>query len=296
MQQSLRPLALRFLKKTSSLVPLRRFSAPPLQPELLANYQLESELSMLRASFQLGEGDKSFLKKDRCLVPVSIGKEIHYGAHLAATLSLVNRSFKGVSFVLADSLQGYTKRLSHPDASLEDLKESARIAGTAWLNDNHLLLSQLTIPWHVLRWDTFLEHPEFDNYLGLVKNAYYNNPTFNEGCDENVMEYLNRNPDYPIETEQAKAFGLEYIWFECAAMFIWLEENCQWELYANGRKRAMQETYEHLIEPHHPTLLKPLSLRFKKVRNYHQFIKPETEMKSYEHGRSIQKPIGCLPR
>jgi hypothetical protein len=48
-------------------------------------------------------------------------------------------------------------------------------------------------------------------------------------------------------------------------MCLWLDENCQYELYANGRTPAMQATYLRFIETIHSDLLKPISLSFKSL-------------------------------
>ena len=51
---------------------------------------------------------------------------------------------------------------------------------------------------------------------------------------------------------------------ECAAMCLWVEENCEYEVYPNPRNKAMSATYEIFIKPKTSSLLKPVALRFKK--------------------------------
>jgi hypothetical protein len=47
-------------------------------------------------------------------------------------------------------------------------------------------------------------------------------------------------------------------------MCLWREENCNFEVYPNGRQASMSITYEQLIKPFYPNLLRSVALRFKK--------------------------------
>jgi hypothetical protein len=47
-------------------------------------------------------------------------------------------------------------------------------------------------------------------------------------------------------------------------MTLWVNNEYHFELYSSGRNTAMEATYDYLIKPKFPHLLRPLSLRFKK--------------------------------
>lgn len=270
MKTLFRPLKSVLLRQSRLPGVTRNFSAKSPHPGLLAEYQIDKETNeLVRASFsKISDDEKAGLKGQRCLVPISMKQDVHYGTHFAATLSLLNASFSHCSFILADTLQAYSKRIFSPDKSIESLIDESREEGDKWLNENQLFLSKLSIPWKIVRWDAIVTNDDFSYALWMVKKTYATNEKFKQACDTNVMEFLDRNKAGVVDIEKAKDFGLEYILCECAAMFIWVDEKCHWELYPTGRKIAMTETYNLFIKPDHPNFLKPLSLRFKKVSNY----------------------------
>jgi len=268
--------SINFLSKTdhnsSKLVHSRFFySNKPFKDkgDQFIKYQTEgNNKRKIVAKFKsVDEKDRSNFINTNCLVTLSIGQPIHYGPHLAATLSLINSSFKSCTFVLGDSLQRHTMKIVNPSDESELLELSEK-KGDLWLEDNINMLSKLRIPWSVKRWDHWLKHEKFPIILARIKQAYLSEPDYKKAFDDNITQYvfrLKNRGELHIDEKSAHEQCLKYLQEECAAMCLWLEENCQYELYANGRTPAMQATYIRFIETIHSDLLKPISLRFKSL-------------------------------
>lgn len=251
------------------------------------NYQVDLNTGKhVKALFsKIEQEDKNNFKASNCLVTLSIGQPIHYGPYLAATLNLINKSFNSCTFVLGDTLQRHTMGIMNPSLSDEELFQLSEEKGDLWLRDNMHLLSKLRIPWNVRRWNHWLEHRRFNELLGSIQKAYSSEPAYKRFFDRNIEAYLERlkkRGELHTGTDHAEELCLRYLKEECAAMLSWIEENCQFELYANGRTPAMQATYERFIKTLHPDLLKPISLRFKRISSHNNqiFDDPTEEVKS----------------
>ena len=155
---------------------------------------------------------------------------------------------------------------SDPSATKEVLYKKSKEEGDRWIQKNSELLSKLSIPWSVVRWNYWLTHPKFNDLLNEVKTAYETELSYRTFFDENIEIYLERlkkRGELKVEKEMAQQYCLDYLQEECAAMCLWVETRCEYELYASGRTPAMEATYQRFIRPLHSELLKPLSLKFK---------------------------------
>lgn len=223
----------------------------------------------VKAFFQnCKDEDIAQFKKSKCMLTLSINTAKHSAGHyLAAELSLVNLNFHACTLILGDTLQRFTMALDE-DNSEDFFYKKTRELGDQWIIKNSNLLSALEIPFEIVRWDIFLAHPQFSKRLLLIQKTYLKEPEYQKALDKNIEEYLERIQSknaLKIPLEKAKKLCLNYLQEECAAMLIWVEKNCEFELYPSVRAKALQATYERFIEPLHPNLLKPISLRFKKV-------------------------------
>ncbi|MDF2868144.1 MAG: Uncharacterized protein K0S11_1614 [Gammaproteobacteria bacterium] len=254
----------------------RFFSTHAEQPEKIDDERL------IKAAFtRCTDAEKLAFALSNCLVTLSIGQSIHTGNYLAATLTEVNRSFKACTFVLGDTLQRHTEALHRYDLALEpEINEQAmyklsRENGDKWLKENFATLAKLNIPWKITRWDNWLKNEKYPGMLAMIQTTYCQDEKFKQAFDSNVEEYLarlKRRNELKVDDATAKKFCLAYLLEECAVMCLWVEENCQFELYASGRTQAMQETFDRFIRNFYPTLLHPLAMRFKKVKHRGEFI------------------------
>lgn len=248
---------------------LRFFSSPPKNDSFLPHQVDPATGELIKASFtRVEETTKNQFPNAHCIVSLSIGQPVHEGAHLAATLSLVDKSFGSCTFVLGDTLQRHTMAITHPSLSREELYQKTKAEGDHWIRRNSPVLAQLRIPYGVKRWNYWLEHPRFNDLLKWTQQNYSLEADYKQSFENNIQEYLDRltkRGELHVPVEVARAQCLKYLQEECAAMCLWLNEKGQFELYPSGRTPAMQATYDRFLKTLHPDLLNPISLRFKKV-------------------------------
>lgn len=202
------------------------------------------------------------------LIPISVGQRYHEGHKFEATLRLVNQKFNKATILVGDTLQRHNIEVLEELGGAEAF-QLARQRGDDWLERVRPLLSLLKIPFNFIRWDYWLEHPEFELAKQKVSTLYAEDGSYQSSFSITVNDFLLRNRDFfssSRDREHASRLCLRYLIEECAAMLIWPETKCQFELYPSKRTPAMQSTYERLIMPSYPDCIKPVSLRFKKYK------------------------------
>lgn len=210
--------------------------------------------------------DRKTFHNSKCLMPISIGQKVHEGDKFLSTIKLINASFKSCVILIDDSVQRHTIKIT--DCSDEDtLYNKAIYEGNLWLERNQKIYTQLTIPYYIIRWDKFLRHPEFRNKYAIIDNLYNYNENYKKAIDNNIEIFLSRylkRLENDIDYQYAFSCCLDYLKEECTGLCLWIEEECEFEVYPSGRNESMFATYELLIKPSHPNLLKSVALRFKK--------------------------------
>lgn len=224
-----------------------------------------SSKTIIKASYKnCPISDRQLFKQSSCLLPISVGQLVHEGEKLQATLSLINRTFQSCTLLVDDTIQRHTMKITNDNMTDAELYIKSYEAGTAWLDRNKNIYTQLEIPYQILRWDYWYNHPRFKQQLELVNNLYNTNVEYKNNIHDTIEEYLTRNNHNSNKHELPFAICLDYLKEECAIMTLWIEGQYQFEVYPTGRNKAMMATYKHLIAPLHHNLLKSVSLRFKK--------------------------------
>lgn len=252
----------------------------------------------IKATFaRCTSAEKLTFAHSNCLVTLSIGQHIHTGHYLAATLAEVDQSFKACTFVLGDTLQRHTEALQRydlalaPEANEQAMYKLTKENGDKWLKENFPTLAKLNIPWKITRWDNWLKNEKYPRMLAMIKTTYSQDEKFKQAFDKNIEEYLaraKRRNELKVDETLAKKLCLAYLVEECAVMCLWVEENCQYELYVSGRTQAMQETFDRFIRNFYPTLLNPLAMRFKKIKNHTESI-AESENSNLENRKNMNE-------
>lgn len=238
----------------------------------LHRYSLLDSGKLVQANFtKVSDVEKATFKNENCLATLSIGQAAHTGQNLAATLELINKSFASCTFVLGDTLQRHTIRLKVGfNESDNAIREKMKHEGDEWLCKNIHLLSELEIPWKIMRWDYFLHDRDYNHLANKIEQAYVDDTEYRQIFHHNVDQYLDRlkqRSELVIPEDKARELCLLYLKEECAIMCMWNREGAGHELYASGRAPAMQATYEKFIKTLNPGLLRPLALRFKKKQS-----------------------------
>ena len=207
--------------------------------------------------------DRALLSKSKCIFPISMGQTKQEGSKLLATMLLISNTFKECDLLLTDSLQRHTLKIDLPDASPQALYSESRAMGNRWLDNNRDIYEKLTIPFNMIRWDYWLDYPDFNEYHAKINHLYDKNKEFKAAIDKSVAEYLDRRYQGQQRTAQAFAACVDYLKEESTVIVLFtLINQYNFEIYPNKRSTSIDATYRHFILPYYPHLLKPLSIRF----------------------------------
>lgn len=243
-------------------------------PKPFASDQInaESQKTILAHFTNVTEEKIASFKDSTLMVTVSVSNQPLERSYLAAKLALINQShFQACKFVIGDSLQRITLALTNME-SKESLYLKSIEMGDKWIDENSKLLKKLQIPYTIMRWDYFVQHPNFQKFLAIVKDTYKAETKYRDALEASIQDYLERlskrGVNLVVSHEEAHKICLEYIQEECAAMYIWAKQGCRYELYASGKGHspALQAT-RSIIETLYDDVLCPLTLRFRGVAN-----------------------------
>lgn len=225
---------------------------------------------IIKASFKdCAIADRKLFCKSHCIMPISIGQNVHEGEKFIATMRLIERYFARCTILLDDSVQKYTLKMGSTE-SLIVLHQRAVKAGTQWLERQKEVLKGLGIEHTIMRWDDWLNKPGYAENHKKIVEFYNENPVYKQSIDNNITEFLERYTSFDIPTffnyNEARDLCLTYLLEECSVMTLWAESGYDFEVYPSGRNKAMSATYDFFIEKKYPNILKSVSLRFKKTR------------------------------
>lgn len=229
-------------------------------------------MSRIKPVLRCSEIEKEKFKQSRCLLTISVGQEVHESEHFKTTIELVNKSFNSCVMLIDDSLQRHTlAMISKNDA--DSFYKASLQAGDQWLERNAIYYKNLTILDKIVRWDMWLMHPYFKNKLEEVKALINFDISYKAAFDNTIDEFMIR---YSRRIENKKAFCLkrarklcfDYLIEECAALCLWPELNCHFEVYPSRRNLAMSETHTRFILPQHPSLLHAIAIKFKNRKQF----------------------------
>lgn len=221
------------------------------------------------------EANKTKFKNSKCLLTISVGQETHEHEFFDTTIDLVNRSFDSCILLVDDSLQRHTMALNSIENA--DYYYTASVkAGNLWLERNKQYYSRLSIPTEILRWDTWLKHPNYRSQKKKLKALIESDRNYKAAFDISIEKFLEK---YTERLTHYKNFNVEKAWQlsfdflieECTALCLWTELECQFEVYPSRRNQAMDETHKRFVLPNHPDLLHPIGIKFKNAKQ----IKPQ---------------------
>lgn len=222
----------------------------------------------------VGKHNQIALKNSTCLLTISLGQESQQGAHLSAILNTINNTFGACTIVVGDILQRYTLAIQG-DYKPENYYEAAKKGGDLWLLRHQLLFQKMTIPVKIIRWEHWLQHPDFQKQYALLTELLNTEPRyracFDYGVEHFVRKYVQRLVDpNMLNIGQAKKMSFNYLFEECVALTLWSELDYQYELYPGKYNMAMEETQQRFVSNNHPNI-KMLSIYFKNSK----LLKPQ---------------------
>lgn len=158
----------------------------------------------MNASNELKIRGASWRKYDVARFQISVGQAYHEGLAFSKTADWASRNFTKVIVCVNDTLQ----RFNGP---------GAKEAGSAWIERNKNIISTLPDV-EIIRWDQWLDHPDFADKHAEVKNLYKKDPAFREAVDLEAMTFAVRQKSNNMgaSIERSQLYLLE----ECAVFQI----------------------------------------------------------------------------
>ena len=222
----------------------------------------------IKPVFRCDEHFKPLFNKSKCLLTISVGQEVHEGEKFLSTVALVDRCFDACVMVVDDTLQRHTMAMEIGAESGDELFLASLKAGDSWLDRNRAAYSQMHIPLLIIRWNEWLSHKKYLSFKAMLEQTYRLDTSyrasFEATIDQFLERYSRRNQDKNYVTDpKARQLCLDYLMEECAAMCLWPELGCEFEVYPNYRNAAMDETHRRFVLPEHPGLLHSVCVKFK---------------------------------
>lgn len=224
----------------------------------------------IKASFSgFDISDRSLFAQSSCIIPTSVvGKKEQEADWFLATMALVSESFQSCTVLVVDSLYRHSLRVDYPNKTDAELYAMSIEAGDLWLARNQKIYQALPIPYKIVRWNKYLHHPNFQKQLQRVLHLYHTDAQYKNAINDTASEYLKRyhkhHPEKKLHDAQVLPFCIDYLKEGCAGMCLWIEDGYRFEVYPGRRTLATTATYEKLIKPSYPNLLKAIRIRFKK--------------------------------
>lgn len=187
--------------------------------------------------------------ESHCLLPISVGQDAHESLKFQATLSLFNKQFKKISICLGDTLQRFTHAM-HSEKSPEQLYSSSEYLGDLWIKRNQQYLNELTIPYDIVRWKSYLDNGAFLAFKEQILNHHASNHEFQSIINNTIEYFLNRykRDDNLVNLKDCRNYCFDYLIEESAAMLLWAKAGYDYEAYPNRRNPAMQYVFENFLE------------------------------------------------
>lgn len=189
-------------------------------------------------------------KKDGANIPtatltISIDNPMTTNRQLKSIIYKINETFSSCDFVVCDTLNRYNIMMKDSSISEKEAKELAYKEGDLWLKKNQAALDSITIKHNIIRWDNWLNHPNFKSKLKIIESEYINNQNYKEGIDNTAITYLKRRS---FDKDKNINLCIKYLQEECAVMLLWADKAYDFELYPSKRNQAMERTHEILLQ------------------------------------------------
>lgn len=143
---------------------------------------------MYRVSVENGPEWRNY--KRACLA-ISIGMSKFDGEKLAAIVSWINRNFEECIVQVADTLQRWNILVFEGLSESEARDKSLRL-GSEWLDRNKEILNTITIPYEIIRWDSFLEHADYRETKYLFEKLYFESELYRFQVNQDIEIFLER--------------------------------------------------------------------------------------------------------
>jgi tRNA-dependent cyclodipeptide synthase len=158
-------------------------------------------------------------KKESASLLISVGQSYCEDSKLLATVAWIQSNFSECFVDVADTLQRYNL-IALNGLSPDEALSIATKNGVDWLARNENILNNLTIPFTIRHWDSWLNHEDFSTIIIDIHQLYASNAAFRDKVNHDIIEFVRRRendglitgPDIKIKfAEQSLRFVLEEI-------------------------------------------------------------------------------------
>lgn len=177
-------------------------------------------------------------------------------------ISLANERFLRCDIALCDSLQRYNF-IWQRNLLPEKAHAAANQAGEDWIHwfDTAYQGSAKARP-QVIRWDDWLNHPEFQSHLILVEEMYAQDPLLKKMIEESTRRYLTRLAQRTkFDLAQAQSLSIDFVKEEVAILALQAKLGYDFEIFLEKRNPALQYFFEQVIWRQNPLNLQPVLIK-----------------------------------
>lgn len=229
---------------------------------MLISNQSTNLKNPIRATFAGCEEFKKYFATSNCVIGISVGQEPFEGDRLKSLLNLINRNFESCTILVGDVLQRHN--LYFTSTKYEDSVRN----GDDWLLRNSDIISDISIPYSVDRWEKWLNSKLFLPYLKQVENEYYMNNFFFEAVTDTIQEYYRRilaRENLKIDKDYFFEMSKNYLLEEIAIINLMLPQvGYNYLIYPNKIPSAFESAYEIFVKPLYPEMMKWVHVKLKK--------------------------------
>jgi len=178
-------------------------------------------------------------------VGISLGSRNHIGPALAGILDWAGEHFEHCIIDLSDTLHrfNYLNGMSLPQAM-----EKSRAQGTQWLSDHKLLIDSCLPSYTLIRWDHWLEHPDFKKNLELFRTAEKTQGDFRAALYHDSINFQARQNNGPfVPDEQFLRSSIDYLLEELAAHSILYTEHPAAVIYPGKEHESFKMVRNGLV-------------------------------------------------
>ena len=205
---------------------------------------------------------KSQSKTNSLIIAVSVGGKDFEGESLSILIEAINKlSNKITNCIVAvgDTLQRHNYQVNGKTSDEVALSMAAK-AGEDWVKRNNEFLKKLIVPYHITRWNDWLNDKEYTNAYLEVSILFKTDSAFREAIQCSVKAFSSRFSKrheelgfkeviIPKILEQAcQAYLLE----ECAIiMKLWptnKNNHCEFILYPGKMTKALAYAYDKFVQ------------------------------------------------
>lgn len=183
---------------------------------------------------------------------ISLHSHNHQGAGLKAMIAWVNEQgrFDRFRIGLSDTLNRHNY-VMEDGLSYAKAHEKAARAGEAWLDENSVTLSNLQMPFELVRWDHWLDNhaAEVEEYRNAFYHAFQTNDVLKAALTEDVSKYFQRRHGLELAAADPDkvSLSLEYLIEELAVYSAIFKDYPSTALYPGKQLKCFEVLRDGLV-------------------------------------------------